>query len=263
LQRCPDCDQQIQADDINIREGVALCPGCGKLSRLSELNAGERSAAEVLDSPPSGCAVYPLGNAVVVSASLRSFGTAVGCLAIALFWNGIVSVFVLIAFCGLYTNLVGPLPNWFPAPGKGNVNAKGGPMELGEALFLCVFLIPFVTVGTGLAGAVVLTIFGKIRVVVDEFDSYVATGVGFLRWKSRFDARAVRAVNRSFSTWKTNDRHQPLIELVANRTIKFGSFLREERMEWLLAVLKKLFLNPDDKRAGSDLPRLTWLPPKR
>jgi hypothetical protein len=263
LQRCPDCDQAIQADDINIREGVALCPDCGKLSRLSELNDSDRSTAEVLDCPPSGCAVFSTGNAVVVSASLRSLGTAVGGIAIALFWNGIVSVFVLIAFCGLYTNLVGPLPHWFPAPGKDNVNANGGPMELGEALFLCVFLIPFVTVGAAMIGFVFLNIFGSVRVVIDEFDSYVATGVGFLRWKTRFDAHAVRAVNRGLSSWKTNDRHQPLIELVADRTIKFGSFMRDERREWLMAVLKKLFLNPDDKRAGSDLPRLTWLLPKR
>ncbi len=44
----PDCDETIAPEDINIKEGVALCPQCGKLSRLSQLNVSGLSIAEIL-----------------------------------------------------------------------------------------------------------------------------------------------------------------------------------------------------------------------
>src|SRR5437868_14236 len=110
MQRCPDCDESLAAEAVNIKEGVALCPKCGTLSRLSELNYGDRSMEEILGQPPSGCSITPLGQVVVATASLRSVGGFLVTVAFALFWNGIVSVFVLLAIAGLYTNLIGPLP---------------------------------------------------------------------------------------------------------------------------------------------------------
>ena len=44
-------------------------------------------------------------------------------------------------------------------------------------------LIPFVTIGTGIVGAVLLNLFGILQIVIDELNSYVATGIGFVKWK--------------------------------------------------------------------------------
>ena len=110
LQRCPDCDEALGSETINIKEGVALCSNCGKLSRLSELNYSHRSVQEILSNPPTGCSIVSLGQGVVAKASLRSIAGFLFPAGFALFWNGIVSVFVLIAVAGLYTNLIGPLP---------------------------------------------------------------------------------------------------------------------------------------------------------
>ncbi len=130
--RCPDCDAAITADDINIREGVALCPGCGALKRLGELSLTTRPVAEILAQPPAGCTAEPTGQGAHVVASLRSIGGFIVTLFFALFWNGIVSVFVVHALCGLYANLVGPLPAWFPAldAKNGVPRLNGAPMEL-------------------------------------------------------------------------------------------------------------------------------------
>ncbi len=114
-QRCPDCDGSLKGGDINIQEGVALCPVCGKLSRLSSLNTSSRSIAEILDKPPRGCSLTSFGHGAVATVSIRSLAGFLFPAGFALFWNGITSVFVLIAIAGLYTNLIGPLPNWFPA----------------------------------------------------------------------------------------------------------------------------------------------------
>lgn len=265
VQRCPDCDEAIGAESINIKEGFALCTNCGNLSRLSELNYSQRSTQEILSNPPSGCAVASSGQGVVARASLRSITGFVFTCGFALFWNGIVSVFVSLALAGLYSNLIGPLPAWFPAAGlkDGKPEMNGGPMDLRMTLFLCLFLVPFVTVGVGMAGAALINLIGKVEVVIDELDSYVATGVGILQWKRRFDPRQVRAVHFGDTTWKSDGGSNRVIELLADRTIKFGSLLAADRLEWLRSVLKELLVNGDATRHGSTLPYLTWLERKR
>jgi len=258
LQRCPECDESIESAAINIQEGVALCPMCGTLSRLSELNNSDRCVQEILAQPPSGCSIDSLGNVVIVTASTRSIGGFMASVALSLFWNGIVSVFVLIALAGLYTNLVGPLPDWFPASemNQGKPEMNGKPMELGETLFLCVFLTPFVTIGAIMIAAAMLSLVGKVEVIVKEYESYVATGIAFVRWKRRFDPHQVRSVTYATTTWRSEDG--PSIVLAADRTIKFGSLLQSERAVWLRAVLTELLLHGHDDRHGSSLPQLPW-----
>ena len=257
MQRCPDCDEVILAEAINIQEGFALCPACGRLTRLSELSFRSRSIVETLNQPPAGCSILPVGHGVIVRASLRSITGFLVMTGIALFWNGIVSVFVLIAIAGLYVNLIGPLPAWFPAPGM-----NGAPVNLGQVLFQCVFLIPFVTVGTGMAGAALMSLFGKVVVVIDEFDSYAATGFGLFIWKKRFDPLQVHSItistNSSESEGRTNSNR--MIEIRSDRTLKFGSLLQSDRLEWMHAALKELMLKSTASRANTNLPVLTWIP---
>lgn len=220
-----------------------------------------RSVLEILSQPPTGCSLVSVGQGVIASASLRSFTGFLFLAGFALFWNGMLSVFVLLAVAGLYTNLIGPLPAWFPAPGlkDGKPEMKFGPMDLGMTLFLCVFLIPFVTVGILMAGMALMNIIGKVEVVIDELDSCIATGVGFVKWKRRFDPLQVRAIEFGSPAWQSEGGSNRLIELTANRTIKFGSLLQTDRMEWLRAVLKELLLTSNSDRNASTLPRLTWL----
>ena len=237
--RCPACGERIESQSINIAEGVALCPGCGTLSRLSDVISGKRPTREVLRNTPAGCAVADLGDRIVVRATLRSFGGFVGALAIALFWNGIVSVFVLIACAGLYTNLVGPLPAWFPAP------QNEGPMTLGMALFLCCFLTPFVAIGSVMVGVVFLNAFGKVEIHIAEDAGEVRTGIAFGVWRQRFDPTLVRRVGAGQTSWESNGRPSPLIVIDADRTIKFGSLLADHRREWLQAILNVLLATTD------------------
>ena len=231
---CPECGTQLNAESINLSEGVALCPSCGQLSRLSDVVSGKRPAAEILSQRPRGCLVTEAGQTIVVHATLRSIVGFIGALFVSLFWNGIVSVFVLIALSGLYANLVGPLPAWFPAP------QDDAPMTLGMTLFLCLFLVPFVTVGSVMIGAVFLNAFGRVEVRINEGDACVNTGIGWLVWRRRFDPNQVRSVGEGLTSWETNDRRSPLIVIEADRTIKFGSLLENSRREWLRAMLHEL-----------------------
>jgi hypothetical protein len=234
---CPACGEPLAVESINLAEGVALCPACGQLSRLSDVASRRRPLAEVLSKPPAGCAVSEWGQDVLVHATLRSLGGFVGMLFVALFWNGIVSVFVLIALAGLHHHLIGPLPAWFPAP------QLNPPMGLGMTLFLCIFLIPFVTIGSLLVGAMLLNLVGKVEVRIGISDADVRTGLGFLAWRRRFDPTCVRRVSIGSTSWETNGRPSEVVVIDADRTIKFGSLLAEDRREWLQAILTELLTN--------------------
>lgn len=146
-QRCPDCDEPLKAEDINIKEGVALCPICSKLSRLSSLNTSSRSIAEFLDKPPAGCLLTSSGHGAV----------------------------------------------------------------------------------------------------------------GFLKWKRRFDPRDVRAIEFGHR-WQSESGKNQVLEIQSTRTVKFGSLLNEEQMQWLRAVLREILLQQTiHNRQKSSLPVLPWL----
>jgi len=83
---CPSCDASLPGSSINIGEGVALCPSCGKLSRLSDVIEYERPSEEVVNNPPSGCSLRNDFDETIIRISLRSLGGFIGSLFVCLFW---------------------------------------------------------------------------------------------------------------------------------------------------------------------------------
>lgn len=254
---CPECGQPIASDDINLKEGVALCRACGKLSRLADIADQPSVDAAELTTPPRGCSYQEqIGGGLVVRASHRSIGAAAATLGLCLFWNGIVSVFVLVAIAGLYTNMVGPLPKWFPVPGSGKNGGLGPGMPLGETLFLCIFLTPFVLVGSGLLLAFFTYLLGRTELVVAGDTGRVRTGFGPLNWTRRFDVARVTRVAIGQTAYTQNNQTKPLIVIDADRTIKFGSMLTDARRAWMLGILRRR-LSPagrGSRRAGAPVP---------
>lgn len=244
---CP-CGQDIPIADINVAEGVALCRGCGKLSRLMDLATPleESAAIEAANAePPKGCRIDDFGGQVALVASARSLTTAGPLLFFAAFWNSIVSVFVLIAIAGLWTNLVGPIPSSFPSPfssgGSGGPSSAGSGMPLSMTLFLCVFLIPFVAVGVGVLSAALVALAGRVEVRLRGPDGVVFTGIGPIGWRRRFDAASVKAVKFVESSVETNGKRQKLIGIeTEQKTVRFGSVLTDQRRAWLAGALKTL-----------------------
>ena len=236
-QRCPECDAAIDKEAINITEGVALCSTCGALTRLGELVFRDRSIEELLKNPPANCSLEEQVGHCVATVSTRSIGGFLMWLCISLFWNGIVSVFAVLALGGLWANLVGPLPNWFPAVENGHPQMNEHPISLGETLFLCLFLTPFVLVGTGMIFTAAMNLWGKVEVVIDQFDSYVTSGVGPFKLKRRFVSSEVTSVSLGLTRWTSDDRRKPIIIIDSNRQIRFGSILTELQVHWLKATI--------------------------
>lgn len=122
--RCRSCGETVPADDINLDKMLAKCRDCHAVFDFSDQVEGapakKRSRAEI--ALPKGLTVEDLGNDLKIT---RKWGRSLGCFffVFALFWNSVVSVFV--------------------------VGAITGSMKGEGAGFLPIFLIPFVLVGLG------------------------------------------------------------------------------------------------------------------
>jgi len=176
---------------------------------------------------------------MVVTATHRSVGAAFGTLAIALFWNGIVSVFVLIAIGGTLRNLHVEIPNWFPSP-----EMNGAPMSVGMTIFMWTFLTPFILIGLSMIGAFLMSIGGRTEVRIDHKDGAIFTGVGPLGYCRRFDASMIADVRIDDRQWRDSDGDRQrktciIIETREGKLIKFGTMLPEERRKFLAAWVRK------------------------
>ncbi len=258
-QRCPNCDTPIDAEAINLQEGVALCPDCGQLTRLAELNLCARAETEILAQQPSGVQIDSTPQTLRIWVTQRSLGGFVVAGLFAAFWNGIVGIFVLHAIAGICFNLFGPLPDWFPAAGAkhGVPMINDEPMTWGPTMFLCLFLIPFVVIGLGMAFVALFNLIGSSVIQLEESGSWVATGIWRLRWWKRFDPRHVSGI--FFQRSKSEDSRGNTIEIVADDTVEFGTYLSKQRAEWLYVVLKNLLLQRPIQHPIPEIMPLVWL----
>jgi hypothetical protein len=193
-----------------------------------------------LNNPPAGAWYTNDGEGALIGATHRSLGMAIGALAVSLFWNGIVSVFVLFALAGTLRNLGISLPHWFPAP-----DMNGSPMSLGMTLFLWIFLTPFILVGLVLIGAFLSALGGRSEVRLRNAEGVVFVGIGTLGYRRRFDASAVKDVRIEETPWRDNDagrqrKYYVIIETREGKLVKFGSMLAEERRKFVAGAVRKV-----------------------
>ncbi|MFN5944439.1 MAG: hypothetical protein ACK5ZG_04465 [Phycisphaerae bacterium] len=235
---CPECHAELDAADVNVGEGVALCRECEKLIRLSHLLKAEEKrklAREFEGEAPSGTWTRDDGRGMVVGASMRSFPTAFGLLFFCLFWNGIISVFVAVVLASTLKHMGLALPAWFPAP-----NMNGSPMSVGMTVFLWLFLTPFMLIGLGLMAAFLSALGGRVEVSIDRDSGKVFEGIGLLGWTRRFDVHRVKDVRLEDKQWTDRDgdrRNKAKITIEADKTINFGSGLSVERRRFIAAKL--------------------------
>src|SRR6476469_5804334 len=129
---CPACQGIIPSVDVNVANDIAFCRACNLSYRLSALTHGTAINEKIdVTRPPAGAQFRRDGGGTVITASHRSLGTAIGTLLLCLFWNGIVSVFVLVATAATLHNLGVVVPSWFPAP-----TMNGSTMSVGMTIFL-------------------------------------------------------------------------------------------------------------------------------
>lgn len=237
---CPQCGNIIAGDDINVANDVAYCRVCNLAHKFAALmRSADLTEGVDINRPPRGVKYETTGERLTLRISHRSVGAAFGTLAIALFWNGIVSVFVTIAIVSTLSHLDITPPHWFPAP-----EMNGKPMSVGMTLFLWMFLTPFIAIGLGMIGAFLLTVIGKTEVQIDRNEGSVFTGVGPFGYRRRFLTSQVSSVRIDEARWTSNSGNSQekifvVIETREGKSVRFGSMLTGERKKFAAAILYK------------------------
>ena len=218
-------------------QDVAYCRRCNAAASLAEFVHDDGGVSVNLERPPDGAWSRSGPEGRVFGASHRSWVAALGALAICLFWNGIVSVFVAIALSGTLHNLGITPPTWFPAP---NMNKQE--MGPGMVAFLWLFLTPFIVIGTGMFVFFISALVGRTEVRVRSDAAEVFVGAGPLGWTRRFDPRQIaRIVVGERLTNQRGQAAKPEIHVVlrSGKIIKFGGSLTEERFQFMLAAARQ------------------------
>ena len=237
---CPKCGREIPGDEVNAVRDIAYCRGCNLAHQLSTLvQAAQLDANVNVQDPPKGAWYREAASGVNLGATHRSFGAALGVLAISLFWNGIVSIFVLLAISATLQNLDIPAPAWFPAP-----KSDGEPMGPGMTIFLWVFLTPFITIGAVMIGYLLSSIAGKTEVRIGQDHGTVFTGIGPIGRRRRFNLGTVTEVRVEEESGRNESgtKAKIVIETLDGSRIKFGTMLREERMKFVAAATRRLLV---------------------
>jgi hypothetical protein len=241
---CPKCAHAIPREDVHVANDVAYCRACNLSHSLSALtHEAEMLTGVDLQRPPAGTwnRNAEMGG-VVIGATHRSLGAAVGLLAVSLFWNGIVSVFVALAVASTLNLLGVPAPDWFPAP-----KMNGGPMGVGITIFLWLFLTPFILIGSAMIAGFFSCLAGHTEVSIRNAEGIVFSGIGAVGRRRRFDARGVQDVRLDHKHWRDSDgadqsKTHIIIEPRQGKPIKFGSMLREDRKKFLTLALRKALI---------------------
>jgi hypothetical protein len=244
--KCTQCGKVIHRDDVSVATDVAYCRSCNLAGSLSALAHGEAPpppAGVDLSCPPDGAWCRSDGLWRIIGATHRSAGAAFGLLFMALFWNGIVSVFVLLAIAATLKNLGITVPEWFPAPVM-----NGTPMTVGVTIFLWIFLAPFILIGLAMLAGFISSLGGHTEVRFRSSEGKVFTGFGPLGWSRRFVPSAVRQVrvageSEGLSDGRGRNKTSIIIETGEGKPLKFGSMLSEERREFVAAALRQELRN--------------------
>ncbi len=265
---CPECDHEITSREININEGVALCSGCGQLSRLSEL-IHEEDDEMLGDSLPKSIAIHAGNNRVEIHLSLASLPMFLGSLFVSLFWNGIVSVFLSLAAAAVYYQIWGPVPEWFPTPGleEGKPVMNDQVMGPSMTIFFCLFLTPFVVIGVSMIINTLMRLFGKTVIVIDPYQSRISTGVGLLKLTRNFNPLHIKAVSIQESRLRNNNQTTELIELTTSneggKSVRFGRMFNEEQLVWSSKLLNRIIMRKGSAKLDQYLPQIDWLGHRR
>ena len=189
--------------------------------------------------PPKGVWYRSTGLGTTIGASHRTFGGALMMLAIAAFWNGIVSIFVAVALSSTLSLLGLQAPSFFPSP-----IMNGSVMGAGITIFLWLFLTPFILIGLALIGAFFLCLGGRTEVFLKDWQGEIFTGVGPLGRRRKFKTETVKDVRIEDKQWRDSDGDRRrsthiVIDLLEGKPLKFASSLAEDRRQFLAAVIRK------------------------
>lgn len=208
---CPQCGAAIPPTEVNVPANVAACPQCSEIFALSDIVSAPAIDPEFdITAPPRGAWFDEDFRGWRIGASTRS--------AVALVLVPFMCVWSGFSLGGIY--------------GSQLVKGEFDPI-------LSLFGIPFV-VGTLLLGSIaVMSVVGRVDVIVVDGAGIVFTGVGPFGWTRRFNWAEVAKIEEVVGPDSSGGRGYVLSFVGATR-LKFGGMLSDRRRYYLLQGLRLL-----------------------
>ena len=217
---CPNCRTVIAQDDMNIKEGVAVCSRCGKISKLIDL-VEEFDSADysrlLYEKPPRGIKLVrdkmnPIGEVTLI---YRRINPAV------LFLIPFTAVWSGFSMTAIY---IAPLLNEGTIPIEQAL--LGIPFLLGTILLLC-------TICTMLFGKKILTLSnGK--------GTYAFKVFGIGRTK-HFELNRSTRIENTETNYQVNHNTQPQITITnGSKRVNMFAGLRYDAMDYIIALLRSV-----------------------
>lgn len=256
---CPVCSNAIALEDVNMSEGIGLCRPCGKVFKLVQvaqdpqivLAEQELRAGKV----PSKCRIDDTqSDLIVIRASARLQPIAIFLLVFAAIWNAMCVLLLIFALVGLPKTKAPPDDQGTVASQTGaedgavlaqqgrTVLPAGSASRRNADFPLTYLLVPFGFATVFLNAGAAAAWLGEYRVSLgsahDPRAGTVFFGIGPIGWNRRFDVASVRSVTIGDSGVRVNGQPRDGVIVEADRTVKFGSTLSDERRRWMAAVLR-------------------------
>ena len=236
---CPRCKGVIPSEEVNVAKDIAYCRNCNLALSLSALAAGTAVDEDVdLNRAPAGAWFRRDLEGIAIGATNRSLASGFALIFFALFWNGIVSFFVLITVAATLHKMGIAVPAWLPT-----TLIKTGNLHLGMIIFLWLFLTPFMALGLLLCGLIVNCLGGRGEVLLKKGQGDLFTGIGPIGFHQRFELARVRDVRVEHHRWRDTDgdsrRSTHIIIETATQCFRFGSMFTDERRRFVAAALKR------------------------
>lgn len=219
---CPQCQRPVSPDHVDVGQDSALCSVCSVTHSLSRLLKASRLTSGIdLQKPPPGAWLRREDKELIIGAQHRS-KDHLPALGLALFWNGIVSVFLV----GTFISAIDP------------DNDVGG----GSFILLLLFLAPFVLVGLFIARAALNGMFGITEVQLYGTHGTVVMGYGARRKHQSFDLTKVKEVQVATKDLiEVNKTRRPARIVLASADepdFEFGTDLTPERRKFVAGALR-------------------------
>lgn len=209
---CPKCETLIPAAQMNVATDVAVCPTCSEVFPMSSIVETQEVPPEFdINDPPGGAWFYDDFRSWRIGASTRN-SMAIFLVPFMCVWSGL-------SLGGIYGRQL-----------------EKGEFDLGASLFG----IPFILGTLLFGGLVMMTVCGRIDLIVTDSAGKLFIGVGPFGWTRRFDWSEVTKIDEEVLGHEYSGSSNQVVILLGKKRLKFGSMMSDTRRYYLLQGLRVL-----------------------
>ncbi|MGA2853229.1 MAG: hypothetical protein ABSE90_03730 [Verrucomicrobiota bacterium] len=209
---CPICEFGIPEKFIDLSEEKAFCPQCQKDFNCSGWIETALVVPGQLLHPPHSAWFAETANGFKLGVSTRSYDW-IALIPVAAFLSGLMLFFTWGGFHATDREIL---------------------------MVLLLFLTPFYFLGLFLWICVLMSVCGKIEVVVDGESGTIFKGVGTVGWKRSFDWARVEKI-RVANQYRRNCETRQKISIEGNEVIEFAAGIQFERLRFMFIALRLMF----------------------